>query len=208
MHDFYLYSINANGKISNIDSSLEHLTRILSSGYILTRRALGMIGNGFNGTEYISLSDYDKRFENIYKDDDVFRDYTAYEMYSTKAISIMVDKKGLKAKVPRLIRPIESSAISFLGYILSSWDIANGLFTDLPDEVQVRGSIREDKFKGITIPSKEISMEYDIDKVREIYLKIKELLEKYEYHMSIYDVASMEEIKTEEDISGIIKRSH
>ena len=206
MHDFYLYSVNSNGKITNIDSSLKHLEQILSSGYILTRRTLGMIGNGFNGTEFISLSDYDKRFENIYKDDDVFRDYTAYAMYSTKAVSIMVDRKSVKAKVPKLIRPIESSNLSFLGYILSSWDITNGFYSDLPDEVQVKGNIKEDKFKGITIPTKEIVLEYDIQKVIEVYKKIREYLEKYQYHMSVYDVTSLEEIK-EDDIEGIIKRS-
>ncbi len=208
MHDFYLYAIDSNGKISNIDNSLENLRRILQSGYILNRRTLGMTGGGFNGTDYISLSDYDKRFENIYKDDDVFRDYTAYTMYSTKAISLMIAKDMVKVKTPKLIKPIESSPLSYFGYVLSAWDILEGLYTDLPDEVQVKGRIKEEAFRGITIPTKEIASAYSISKVKDIYLKIKEFLEKYEYYLRIYDVASIEEIKSEKDIEGIIKRSH
>ena len=92
MHDFYLCAVNSNGKIDGIDSSVDHLGKILDSGYIYTRHTLGMTGGGFNGTEYISLSDYDKRFNNAYTNDPNFSDYTAFSLYSSKAVSIMIAK--------------------------------------------------------------------------------------------------------------------
>ena len=207
MHDFYLYAVNSNGKIDNIDSSVDHLGRILNSGYILNRKTLGMTGAGFNGTEYISLSDYDKRFNNAYMHDDVFFDYTAFTLYSSKAVSIMVAKDMVKAKELRLIRPIESSFLSLAAFYTSALDIVHGLMTDLPDEVQVKGNIKSETFRGITIPSLEIARNYDVSKVIEIYRKIKELLVKYEYQLSIFDLNSLEKINSDDDVSRIVKRS-
>ena len=208
MHDFYLYAVNSNGKIGNIDNSLYDFGKILSTGCILTRHSLGMIGCGFNGTDYISLSDYSKRFENAYKDDPRFSDYTAYELYSKTAVSLMIDKSKDKAKQLKLIRPIEDSIKSYLIFVASSWDILHGLMTDLPDEVQVRGAIGEEAFKGVTIPVKAIFENLSYQKLIEVYKKVKELIEKYEYHMGIYDVETLKPLEEERDLETIIKRSH
>jgi hypothetical protein len=79
--------------------------------------------------------------------------------------------------------------------------------TDLPDEVQVKGNIKSETFRGITIPSLEIARNYDVSKVIEIYRKIKELLVKYEYQLSIFDLNSLEKINSDDDVSRIVKRS-
>ncbi len=207
MHDFYLYAVNSNGKIDGIDSSVNHLGKILDSGYIYTRHTLGMTGAGFNGTEYISLSDYDKRFNNAYTNEPNFSDYTAFSLYSSKAVSIMIAKDLVKAKKLRLIRPIPISNLSLAAFYTSALDISHGLMTDLPDEVQVKGNIKNDTFRGITIPSLDIAVNYDISKVIEIYRKIKELLIKYKYQLSIYDLNSLEEFNCDDDVSRIVKRS-
>ena len=158
--------------------------------------------------DYISLSDYSKRNNNAYMNDPYFSDYTAYDMYSRTAVSLIIDKSKVKAKQLKLIRPIEVSIKSYLIFVASSWDILHGLMTDLPDEVQVRGAIGEEAFRGITIPVQDILLNFDYEKLKEVYRKVKELIEKYQYQLSIYDVETMKEIPSEEDLQSLIKRSH
>ena len=200
MDDFYLYSINARKDIRIIDLAVERLEDILKSGYILTREELGMSGHGFNGLHYISLSDYSKRNNSIVDG------YNSYNLYSTKSLSIMIDKNKVKAIEPILIKPIESAKIAYLKFVLASWGILEGMYSDLPDEVQVSERIKCDTFTGITIPTLEIARKFDIDKVKEIYKRIKILLAKYQQQMSIYDISSLEEVK-DNNIEDIIKRS-
>jgi hypothetical protein len=208
MSKCYLHSVGVTGDIKDIDGSLIDLEGILKTGAILTRHARNMIGFGFNGTKYISLSDYDKRFNNIYKNDPEFCDYTAYEMYSTKAISILIDKDKVKAIKPTLVQPLDLSLVSILRMFGAAYDIISKRMSDLPDEVQVFGNVYNDAFNGITIPVRGIYKEFDYRKLVLVYVKIRDLLEKYKYHMNIYDVESLEEIQSPRDLRDIIKRSH
>ena len=208
MDTVYLHSINTTGDISCIDSSINSLEKILATGAILTRHAQGMLGSGFNGTRHISLSDYALRTNHIYKDDPTFSDYSAYEMYSKKAVSLVFKKSELKVIKPTLIDPLDNSLVSMLRFVGASKDLFSKRITDLPDEVQVKGSISLDKACGVTIPVREINNRFKKRKTLEVYKKVLGLLQKYEYDFSIYDVESMEEIKSEEDIIKLTKRSH
>ena len=208
MSDVYLHAINTTGDIACIYDSVEHLEKILATGALLTRHALGMLGNGFNGTRFISLSDYSLRHDNVYKDDPQFSDYTAYEMYSTKAVSLAFPKENLKVVHPTLIDPLDNSLFSMLKFYGASRDMFSKRISDLPDEVQVKGSISLDKASGITIPVKEINNRFKERKLLEIFKKICSLIEKYEYTFRVYDVESMDEITTEDDVLQIAKRSH
>lgn len=209
MSKYYLHSVAATGDIKDIDKSVADLEGILATGAILTRQRRNLIGFGFNGTRYISLSDYDKRFNNVYKNDPKFFDYTAYCMYSTKALSILINKRKVKAVKPTLVDPIDNSIISLLRMFGAAHDITSQRMSDLPDEVQVHGNIYEDAFEGITIPIRDINEAYSVVKVRQVYRKIRELLKRYEYKMSIYDVENLhQEIISEKQIEDIIKRSY
>ena len=208
MSKYYLHSVGATGDIKDIDKSVRDLEGILSTGAILTRRRRNLLGFGFNGTKYISLSDYDKRFNNVYKDDPKFFDYTAYAMYSTKAVSILIDKRKVKAIKPTLVAPLDNSLLSFLRMYGAAHDLIGRRMSDLPDEVQVFGDIYYDTFSGVTIPIHDINEEYSIEKVKKVYRKIRELLKRYEYEMGIYDVDDLQhEIISTKQIDDIIKRS-
>jgi hypothetical protein len=208
MSKYYLHSVGATGDIKDIDKSVRDLEGILSTGAILTRHRRNLLGFGFNGTKYISLSDYDKRFNHVYKDDPNFFDYTAYAMYSTKAVSILIDKKKVKAIKPTLVEPLDNSLLSFLKMYGAAHDLIGKRMSDLPDEVQVFGDIYYDTFRGVTIPIKDINEEYSIEKVKRVYRKIRELLKRYEYEMGIYDVDDLQhEIVSTKQIDNIIKRS-
>ncbi len=209
MSKCYLHSVGVTGDIKDIDGSLIDLEGILKTGAILTRHARNMIGFGFNGTKYISLSDYDKRFNNVYKDDPKFFDYTAYAMYSTKALSILIDKRKVKAIKPTLVEPLDNSFLSFLKMYGAAHDLIGRRMSDLPDEVQVFGDIYYDTFGGVTIPIREINEGYSIEKVKQVYRKVRELLKRYEYQMGIYDVDDLQhEILSTKQIDNIVKRSH
>ena len=208
MKRVFLHSVKTTGDIKDIDGSLVDLEKILATGAILTRHSQRLLGFGFNGTKHVSLSDYSKRFNNIYKDDPQFFDYTAYAMYSTKAVSIMIDPKKVKYIVPNLVKPLDISLLSALRMFGAANDMFSERISDLPDEVQVHGDICEDAFCGITIPVEDINSKFSVVKVKEVYLKIKELLKKYEYHLGIYDVGNLREITSERDIEEIVKRSH
>lgn len=208
MSDFYLHAINTTGDISCIFESVEYLEKILATGALLTRHALGLLGNGFNGTRYISLSDYGKRHNNVYKDDPQFSDYTAYEMYSTKAVSLAFPKENLKVVHPTLIDPLDISLLSMLKFYGASRDMLSKRISDLPDEVQVKGSITLEKASGVTIPVREINNRFKERKLLEIFKKICLLLEEYEYGFKVYDVESMEELTSSDDVLQVAKRSH
>ena len=207
MSNFYLHAVKATGDIKDINKSLIDLEGILVNGAILTRRTRNLTGFGFNGTRFISLSDYDKRFNHVYKDDERFRDYTSYDMYSTKAISIMIDKTKVKAITPTLIEPLDYSPMSFLKMFGAANELIAKRMSDLPDEVQVKGNIYWDSFMGFTIPSEEILKELNPDKLREVYQRLRLLLEKYEYQLGVYNVSDMKPMDSEEDVEDIIKRS-
>jgi len=209
MSKYYLHSVGVTGDIKDINHSIYDLEGILKTGAILTRHRRNLIGFGFNGTKYISLSDYDKRFDNIYKDDPKFFDYTAYAMYSTKAVSILIDKSKVNAIKPTLVEPLDNSWSSLFRMFGAAYDLISKRMSDLPDEVQVFGDIDEDAFCGITIPIKDINEQFNIEKVKQVYRRIKELLKRYEYHMGIYDVEDLQhEIVSTKQIDNIVKRSH
>lgn len=208
MENIYLHSINTTGYIADIDGSIDCFEKILDTGAILTRHSLGLAGVGFNGTRHISLSDYDLRYDHIYKNNPVFYDYSAYEMYSKKAISVAFPKESLSVIHPNLIPPLDNSFFSFLRFFGASKDMINQRITDLPDEVQVKGGISLSNACGVTIPVNEIAKNIGISKVKDVFKKIKMLLEKYEYLLKVYDVESLDELENEKEIDEIVKRSY
>ena len=58
-----------------------------------------------------------------------------------------------------------------------------------------------------TIPSEEIISKLSPDKLREVYQRVRELLERYEYYFGVYNVSDMKPMDSEEDVEDIIKRS-
>ena len=124
------------------------------------------------------------------------------------SVTLAFPKENLKVVHPTLIDPLDNSLFSMLKFYGASRDMFSKRISDLPDEVQVKGSISLDKASGITIPVKEINNRFKERKLLEIFKKICSLIEKYEYTFRVYDVESMDEITTEDDVLQIAKRSH
>ena len=94
LDNYYLHAIEPYGERNpfDIELALDKLEKVISSGYILSRRQRGdtkkSIG-GWNGIDYISLCDYSKRNNPPYNNDERFKDYTAYNNYIKDSVSLI-----------------------------------------------------------------------------------------------------------------------
>ena len=83
----YLHGISTQSSSFDFEKSLEKLREILRSEFLLSRRNLGLseAQAGFNGLDYISLCDYEKRtLENGSRD--MYNAYYAY-IYNNLALA-------------------------------------------------------------------------------------------------------------------------
>lgn len=211
---YYLYAIDCNnGKPFNTEKTLLKLEQILKSGYILSRRKLGDIDpkkGGWNGFDYISLCDYLNKDAEPYENNHFYKGYTAYEIYISSSLSLILNKKGMNVVKPELMPPAifdwnSLEEMRILG------NHSTRRFSDLPDEIQVKNRISLKKLEGITLP---ISYMLD-EKFKNIYSKemiiiflneIKQMLEKYNMVVPIYDLFTTIELNNSEDIDFALKK--
>ena len=177
----------------------ETLEKILSSGKILSRRNLGYPEESFtnfSGMDYISLSDYEKRFVS----NKGARHYNSYYAYVRQGLSISFPQESLKVIEPTIIA-ISSRDSNGYRRMYELGLREDERFTDLPDEVQVRDSIDVSKSNGIIFPTKEFMYSRPLTTRRKMIelMKveldtIRTMLDKYNYDLSIYDVDTLEEL--------------
>jgi hypothetical protein len=184
------------------------LYEVLDSKYLLSRRLLGLSDSyGFNGMDYISLCDYEKRKE--YSDKS-----SAYNSYIVNSVSLCFDKDKVEEKIikPTLIDkvPLDAKGLD----LMKTYGLNEGeRFSDLPDEVQVKDKISLSSLCGITFPTHLFLNYYffrsDKKRVKKLLDEICELqsiISYLGYDVSIYDINTMEELNNDSINKLVLKR--
>ena len=207
----YLHTIN-NGYKDYYDSKKQRsvLEAILKSDAILSRRNQGLTdesNTNFSGLDYISLSDYEKRFV-CNKEKDF---YNSFYAYVRRGLSLAFPQESIKVIEPTIL-PILSKNIRDFEYMRLYGLDKTERFTDLPDEVQVKDKLTLKDLNGVLFPcdnymhSKLFTRKEKMIKLLLEEVKIvKEILEKYNKEVNIYDVDSLLEVN-ENNIENIVLR--
>ena len=193
--------------------TLKVLESILKSEELLSPRLQGMDKKeygriGYNGLDYISLCDYEKK-EKLNN-----KNLNSYIDYILSAMSLVFPKNKLKIIEPIIIPMAKitskSSYIKYLAVMKEYGMSETDRYTDLPDEVQVKDRIPLSFMKGITIPINELynifysERKYTYEVMKEIE-KIHKLLAKYRYDVPIYDIKTMESLDDEANVKKLVK---
>lgn len=205
----YLHTIN-NGMSDFYKSrkQLDTLDSILKSGKVLSRRLQGYPENSytnFSGMDYISLTDYEKRF--VCNKEKEF--YNSFYAYVRRGLSLAFPQESIKVIEPTIL-PILSKNIRDFEYMRLYGLDKTERFTDLPDEVQVKDKLTLKDLNGVLFPcdnymhSKLFTRKEKMIKLLLEEVKIvKEILEKYNKEVNIYDVDSLLEVN-EDNIENIV----
>jgi len=204
--DICLHAINTHNNY-NLKLSNQKLTNILRSNALLSRKLQGINDSkGFNGIDYISLCDYQKR--NIHPIN--HQKYTSFEAYIRDSISLIFPKDKLEIITPTIIDIITTSKQGYrdMAYLGMSSDKR---YSDLFDEVQVKNKISLDLMCGITFPFHKVNnslfgINQNTRTIIKQLSKIKRLLVEYNHDVPIYDIDTMHEIRNEEDIRKLVKK--
>lgn len=205
----YLHTIN-NGYKDYYDAKKQRsvLEAILKSDAILSRRNQGLTdesNTNFSGLDYISLSDYEKRF--VCNKEKEF--YNSFYAYVRRGLSLAFPQESIKVIEPTIL-PILSKNIRDFEYMRLYGLDKTERFTDLPDEVQVKDKLTLKDLNGVLFPcdnymhSKLFTRKEKMIKLLLEEVKIvKEILEKYNKEVNIYDVDSLLEVN-EDNIENIV----
>ena len=203
--DICLHAINSYYEVYYQKRNFDKLKCILQSNELLSRRLLGLpSSSGFNGLDYISLCDYQKR--NIHPFSHPH--YTSYDAYIRESISIMFPKDKLPIINPYIIDIIKKNK---KGYERMATLGLNEFirYSDLPDEVQVKDRISLDLMYGITIPIKKLeniflSTEKNTQRIIAYLNELRKLLTTYDHLVPIYDIDTMSELTDETSIKKVL----
>lgn len=211
----YLHGIYPTSSYNSM-LTLYTLSRILQSRYLLSLRLQNKASkNGFNGLDYISLCDYEKRFEinpnteNSILSNDPYG-YNAFNYYIRYSLSLIFPKKELEVIVPKIIDTPITTKEGFNNMKILG-ESTNERYSDMPDEVQVKDSISLDKMIGISYPlhqmyTDRLSIERNVKAITKDLDKISNLLIKYGYNIKIYDIDTFEELKDYNSVKRLIHR--
>ncbi len=186
------------------------LAKILASNALLSRRLLGMSESyGFNGLDYISLCDYEKKEELS----EGRKSYNAYHSYIKNSVALAFEKEKICDKI---IQPelVENCSLTKHGYrFMRDAGLFEGKrFSDMPDEVQIKDRLSMDNLSYISFPVASFldyhSMKKNNKKIdlllQEIY-ELNSMLLDYGKDIDIYDIQSGYELN-EENIKKLILR--
>lgn len=181
---------------------------------ILKRRALlctrlqrkGSYG-GFNGGNYVSLCDYEKR--NKYKN--YMGKYNAYHTYIRYSLSLAFPKDKIEVIKPKILDGIYAKDSKGFYEMERLGKSKKERYTDMPDEVQVRDSVSLEHLslatfpvhllktsKGFTIDEKASIIMYEIE-------EIDRILSSYGFNIPIYDIDTLEELTSSSKVKMLIK---
>ena len=203
--DYYLHAINADCEFFDYYATLCQLDKILKSGALLSMRNQKRT-NGFTcfaGLDYISLGDYSKR--HITKEP---REYNAYNIYIKNSLSLMFPKEIVSVEQPILIKEICSETKEGYRKMMRLGNSTHARYSDMPDEVQVRDLLLLNKMCGIALPIgliKQDRLENEAEYINNIVTNICELLDSYNYNVPIYDVETLEVLRTQRGPRLVLK---
>lgn len=202
-----LHAINSSYEYNYRKINLIKLEFILKDNALLSRRLQGLnFSTGFNGMDYISLCDYQKR--NIYPIN--YPQYTSYDAYIKESLSIAFPKDKLPLITPFIIDVISQNKKGYNQ--MANLGVSHKIrYSDLYDEVQVKDRISLDLMCAITIPINELnniflSKDRNTQNITKYLNTIRTLLIKYDHLVPIYDIDSMTELKDEETIKKLLKK--
>lgn len=193
----YLHGISTQSSSFDFEKSLEKLREILRSEFLLSRRNLGLseAQAGFNGLDYISLCDYEKRtLENGSRDM-----YNAYYAYIYNNLALAFPKNRFDVITPKYIDHALAGS-KFGRYVMKKCGNSKKRYSDYPDEVQVRDKIDLDFLCGITYPAlthyshlrKSLSREKTIELMLEEIEALTQLIYDYDYgNIYVYEPNSL-----------------
>ena len=206
MNNIYLHAIYAYYNRYCHEETIKKLEYILKSDAILSRR-LQMNNDpyGFNGIDYISLCDYEKR--NLHHEG--MPDYTAYYSYIRESLSLMFPKDKIKVIKPQMVDFIGLSK-SGLERMLELGLSKEKRYSDLYDEVQVKDIVPLTSLNGITMPLDKMIKGYIPENiattiVRKELEQIKELLIKYNHEVPMYDIDSFITLDDDQNVKTLVK---
>lgn len=203
-NQIYLHGIYAKSEIYNSKMTLKILKEILEADALLSARLQKMDSypTYFNGMDYISLCDYEKR--NILSSDG----FNSYEEYIRYSLALIFPKNKLKVIVPKIIN-IEYNKDYFRKMqILGMSD--DERFSDLPDEVQVKDRVSLDYLIGMFLPICRfytffLTESKMTDNILQEIEKIKKLLNEYNRDVPIYDTDTCESLENIENVKLLVK---
>lgn len=207
--DIYLHAINSvPDDYYHPDETNQKLLQILKRRALLSaklqrKRSYG----GFNGRDYVSLCDYDKR-------DDYKRfmgKYNAFHTYVRYSLSLAFPKDKLSVIEPKVLNGVyirDSKGYAEMERIGKS---KSERCTDMPDEVQVKDKVSLDNLCATTFPLHLLKdfKGYSIDELSSIIMyeieEIDKLLSKFGYDVPIYDIDTFEELTSTSTIKMILR---
>ena len=202
--EIYLHAIYARSNTFDSITSLKILKKILKSNALLSSRLQNKkhIKPMFNGFDYISLCDYEK------KDCSILDRYNSYEGYIKYSLSLIFPKDKIDAIIPTLV---DISKGKNYYYEMEKFGLSETIrYTDMADEVQVKDRISLDLMTGITLPLSKMTYEL-LNEEKNTYLILKEieqiekLLNKYNKLVPIYDIDSFESLDNEETVKYLVR---
>ena len=204
MDNVYLHAIYAYCQRYNSEETKRKLKYILKSGAILSLR-LQMIYDtyGFNGLDYISLCDYEKRNECHPE----LPNYTAFNSYIRESLSLMFLADSIEVVKPQVVEKNKNGnhpKMKELG-------LAKERYSDFYDEVQVKDRIPISLISGITFPIKKMtrssfSDKYSILIVQKKIEEIMNLLIKYHHEVPMYDIDTFIPLEDEQNVKELVRK--
>lgn len=177
--------------------------RAILSTKLQRRRSTG----GFNGREYVSLCDYDKR--NDYKK--YMGRYNAFYMYIRYSLSLAFPKEKLSVIEPKILNGVYIRDLKGYSEMEKIGKSKSERCTDMPDEVQVKDQVSLDNLCAATFPLHLLKdfKGYSIDELSSIIMyeieEIDKLLSKFGYDVPIYDIDTFEELSSPSAIKMILR---
>lgn len=203
----YLHGIYTSGELYDSKETLKILKKILVSNALLSNRQQGIDKEkvSFSGLDYISLCDYEKRYEFLgYK-------YNAYEIFIRNSLSLLFPKEELSVIVPKTIDLPRDK--EYTKKVIACGLSETQRYTDLPDEVQVKDKVSLDLLIGLSLPVSKMQR-YFYSKNKTFYMvqkeieQLKELLQKYGYNVPIYDIDSFESLEDSQNVKRLVNYYH
>ena len=200
----YLHGIYATSDIYDNITTLRILKQILLSDALLSARRQNIKDHKalFNGLDYISLCDYEKR------DQYLIKKFNAYESYIKYSLSLIFPKEKLEVITPTVI---DTREMPNYYQKMEELGLSNDKrYTDMPDEVQVKDYISLDIMTGLTLPIAKMGVNYlKPERSAKIVMKNVEethkLLAKYNRDVPIYDIETFESLDNESNVKNLVK---
>ena len=207
MNNIYLHAIYALSSRYNSKETLQKLKYILESNALLSKKMQEKDdAYGFNGLDYISICDYDKR--NLLHPR--LKDYNSYYLYIKASLSIMFPKDKLKVIIPE--------QVNFIGTEnpekMKKLGLSNKKrYSDLLDEVQVKDKVPLSLMSGITLPvsymrkplfSEKLTIDMVIDEIE----KTRKLLNEYGYDVPFYDIKTFTPLNDKDKVRKLVKDNY